>query len=776
MTLPIEFPSDQIDPAAKDYNWHLQYMQAIYHDAIKDERFSARRKAMAENRAYAKGQQNAERYFPAIGITEKDVRENKAWKNISTDILPIAPKYREMMITRLVNELTDLQVQLIDDESIKAQKKQESKIKTYMVHREYIDNLQAGGMQVQNPIPKGVPQPGSLSEVALIVAMYLQHPVAVEMKDKLADAFKLNNWKELSREIAADLVDTGLSGTRTHMQRNTVLPRIQTVLPENLIFSQSRHNDKRDCHYAGEIISVTIQDLREMDYKQQLTEKDYYDLACRYNTSYSNESAYSLEQFYGTHRYQMYDHQRVDVLMTEWMSSDVKVYQKRKNAQGNDRIAMKNYGWYNPFKATDEYKKKYTDREVILDSEKHIYQGCWIVGTDKIFAWGLQESMEHEGDDFQVPKFSFRIYETASFIERIKVNVDNAQINWYQFQHHLSQSRPDGFLFEEGSVNNLSIKGKSGENPMSEMENFLMLTATGSGFYKKDRDDPYQGIGITPNPGGISSAAREHMQFIMQNMQMIQDFTGFNAGSDASTINPEMGKAVTEIMRQNNQTAIEFLSHGLRRLTEETARRCAFLIPENIRLNQLKNKGAGPPGQGGKSSAYMTPQDQMPEFRYRIYIEEGVDFEQKRALNKHLDIALKQQMISPDQALIVETERNIERAKHLLVMFVSKNQEKAEQAAQANQQAAQQANQQGAQAASQGKIAELQAEWDKRIEMERMSKEFELEKEKIKSAYALQIKQIEMGFKQQDREEKHQDNLEIEEYRGEVAMSKAGMR
>ncbi len=42
----------------------------------------------------------------------------------------------------------------------RAQKKQESKIKTYMVHREYIDNLQAGGMQVQNPIPKGVPQPG----------------------------------------------------------------------------------------------------------------------------------------------------------------------------------------------------------------------------------------------------------------------------------------------------------------------------------------------------------------------------------------------------------------------------------------------------------------------------------------------------------------------------------------------------------------------------------------------------------------------------------------
>lgn len=727
MKLEAYFPSDQIDPKKKDKAWHKLWLEAIYNHSTNEAGFHDRREKFFNLRRYARGEQEIADYGPVIGINEADMESGEAWKKIDWTPLKITKKFVRILVNEMTSRHTDLLIDLINEEGREEIRKKESDANAYMLHEQlFKDVSQVSGVQVSKPLPPNVPSPTSPEETKDIMTMYAPHPAIVEMKDKIEKAFKINNWEEIAKKVSKDLVEVGLGGTRTKLGNNTFAPKIEPVVPENLLLPDCRYDDFRDAWYMGELISVTIAELRRMDYNNELTEKDFLTIAQNKSSEKYGRFSYSdIVTFYRDHSYYPYDEQKVDIVYGEWISSDMNVYQTKTNKQGNKTTKRKPYDWYDHEKAKDEYKKKYTDREVIVESEPNIYTGIWVCETDHVINWGMQESMEKIGkDDYSRPRFSFKLYTTekSSFVEEIMPNIDNMMVNWYQMQHHQMQTRPDGIAVDIDSMLAVTaMTGKGGEGGLTWQENIRMFKAIGSVLYKTV-DNALGGtpsVPITPIPGGMGQAAKDHYEAVIAQIQMIAEVTGLTPQVSAGQVDPKTGKAVSEMLASASASAFSHLTRAYDKIYEETAQRIAHLISETTRSRKFS-----------KARNYFNISPIVRKYEYEVSIDPALTNYQREMLARHVEMSLQQQLLLPEQAILIQKQKSLDKSIHLLLRFRREAEEKQARMAQQNSRMQMEQNQASQQQALEEKIAVIRAEIEGKTAM---SREEYAHKEKLRA-------------------------------------------
>lgn len=769
----MNFPSDQIDPADKGKEWCLQYLKAIESDAVNNGGYDERKREFEKRRRLARGKQDWTEYLPVLDVTEEDLRNRESWKKIDWAPLKIPMKFVRVLVNELVSRHTDLIVDLIDDEGIQEKKMMEAKVNTYMLHEKMFNDLQdVSGVQVSPPLPPGVPKPQTPDETKDILSMYAPNPYAVEMKDRIEKTYRLNNWSELSREIAQDLVEVGLAGTRTVLGGNKHAPKVMPIIPEHMLLPYSRHNDYRDAWYIGQILKVTISDLRRMDHKKELTERDYFEIAQNQDKeAYSSLTYQDALNHFSEHSYYPYDDCKIDVVFAEWDSTDVNVFLTRKNRNGNITVKRKPYKWYDHEKDKDKFKKAFIDREVTLDSWDNIYTGMWIKGTDHVINWGLQESIENHGEDFDKPRKSFKLYTTggSSFIDEIAPHIDNIMVNWYQMQHHQTQSRPDGLAVEIDSLVKAQHVGKGGEGGITWKDNLKMYQSIGTIVFKwietSGGSTPFP---IQQLPGGIPKAASEHFKAVLDQIQMISETSGLTATRVAGSVDPDIGKKVTELQNESSQSAFSHLTRAYDKIYEETSQRICHLIAEITRSSRFalakKNMKA------------------IKEFGQRIFevsIDPGLSNYQRELLAKHVDVSLQNQMLLPEEAMIISKQKNLDRGIHLLLRFRREREEKAARQAQQQSEMQMRQNKEAQQSALQEKLQMLQVEAEAKKQLEmvkaqseaeklRIEKEYEMEVVRMKQEHEYRMKQLDQKFEAAMSQDEHDDAMELAEYNAAV--------
>src|SRR6056297_3412280 len=331
----IGFPNPlarESEKESKDYG--LSFFKAMYrawageNETLLDQRSIRYRRA----RQYAGGYQDEDQYKDLLN-KEGDL----SYLNLNWDIVPIIPKFIDLVVNSITNYEFDIKARAIDPVSSDKRKKKEMDLKTKMLSKKFMKELQEiSGMPL---VEDNEFIPETEDEVNLFMQLSYKQASEIAIEQGLELAMTINDWTELSKRIVRDLVVLGISSVKTELDHRGVI--IRYVDPEFLVTSTSEHPDFKDITWAGEIRRVRISDLKA-EAGNQISEKEYEHIADRFRGRHGNPTSFDRQPYMdGTFTRYDYDRFLVDVLEGQFIVPNKLRAEKKYNRYGNYTIHRK---------------------------------------------------------------------------------------------------------------------------------------------------------------------------------------------------------------------------------------------------------------------------------------------------------------------------------------------------------------------------------------------------------------------------------------------------
>jgi hypothetical protein len=760
------FPSHLIPASKKDKDWHLQYCKAFDKEQTDagGNLFNGNNEKFKRWRSYARAEQDIEQYKDMLGIKKNNGKREDSWRNLDYNILAIFPKFKKIILHKILNNPKEIVLTAIDSQSVNKERDRKIKMKEYLANKDLIQQAEQDlGQKQESPFEEGAPIPKNDDEIDFHMRMYPKNRYLLELKDELDLNFEVNNWEESKKNVVRDLVEVGLAGTRQYIDSNGFI-KVREIVSERFASNKCVKEDFSDIIRGGEYIEMTISDLRQRVSRGTFTEEDYAKMAAvssknkAYNTSSNTFSVDKGGQY-------PYDHEVITVLDAEWFSADDKAYVIGDNKYGNEYVKeMENPYWLDKKGISDEEYSKYQSsqgkkRTIERTTIKNVYKASYIVGTDYIFDYGLQTNMKRAESNLADTKLSFTLYTTEfdSLMRECEPLLDNIQLNWLQFQHHLAQSKPSGIAIEKKALGTVQIGGAGGQK-LTPQQILKMYAETGSYIYKGTDENgrPYPFKPIEELKGGISDAAQQHLGFIIQLIDMLRQVLGINEVEDASTPNPDILKSVAEMASIGTNNALGNLFHAYGHIFEHTAKGIALLLPES----KIIGGGQGiKQALGENSYEFWSDIDEVGFMELSVKIEDGNNQELREVINGYIQASLKSQggSLLPEDAILLHKEQNLER-KYMMLTQKRIQREEEEEGRQARMyKMEEEKNINSSSATEQARQKTLQMEMKFKMRLESTLSELRKSEDRERAKNAIILKKVELGAAM-DKEEMIQYN------------------
>lgn len=660
------FPRHDISPTKKNKKWHLQYSKAFHREFQQGNGKSLRwaKEQYTEWRQYARGKQSIDQYKTLLGLKKNNGKWNQTWRNIDWSILPIFPRFKTVIKNRLLKLPRYIDIQAIDQTSISLEKQRRCDILNYINNKEFYESTERElGLPSTSPFEPGEHVPENTSEVDIYMKMYPKNKLIMLMRDQLDLTLYNNDWKQIEDQIINDLIEVGVSGTYTWMDVNGAI-RINRVIGEHVISNMTTENDFSDIIRVGRYEQITISQLRARVPKGTFTEEDYAAIA--QSASKNEYNALVGHKFFEENNRFPYDHELITILTWECLSADSTAYiltngknlQVRENPDWLGDKTDKQYEQY--------YKAKGENRKVIRDSYNNLYGCVWIVDTDYVYNYGKKTNQIRSTNSLRDVESNYTMYtlDYDSLMRQCIPILNNIQINWLQYQHHLAKSKPGGLAIEKRALGSVDL---GNGQKLTSGQVLQMYAETGSYIYvgtdHNGRHYPFEPI--RELRGGISDAAKQHLDFIIIQIDILRSILGLNEVTDSSTPDPKIGKAVSEMLQYGTNNALASIYHGFISIYERTLRKISYLVPDSLRISNsnLRNDQTGE-----QNNEFIKALQDTPFVEFGIKIEIGVTDEMRNRLTQHINASLKSNggVLLPEDAFIIENEPNIHRAYLLL--------------------------------------------------------------------------------------------------------------
>jgi len=745
------FPSHNIDPALKDQKkWCSEYIQAFYQEnesGLTGSLFKNDEKNMQNYRRLAKGEQDPDIYKPMVGI--RPGNKSRSWRNIDFDILPIAPKFVELLIGKMMNRRRRAVAKPIDPKS----KEEEKMLKAKLTERILNKKLIEAGLSQDDTVP-GQPLPESVDDVSLHVDLFGKDEYALEAMDGIALYFDANEMSQILSEVVQDLIEVRAGGTFIYLDQNGHI-KMRRVIPERSVTNNCMEKDFKDLTRFGEFIDVTISELKEMWPGQpEETYKRVAEQATgnKYTSKYvpiHEDDAYTFP----------YDAEKITIFKAVWLSDNEWTHLVKKDQNGNPRVFRRAPKIKS--KSTgkeimdDAYMKKHPEREIIRQKIQAVYRASWVVGTDYVFDYGLSTNMPREITDITPTKLPVILYNVKkSIIAQIEPIIHDIQRNWLQYQHHVSKTHPSGWAIEMGALENIKL-GADGQI-LKPKEVLRMAMDTGVVLYRKRYHGPSsnQNKPVEPIQARMSDAGPWHWNQIMFGIQMLRNILGINEVEDASLPQPDILKGVAEIAMQGTNNALFFLSNAIQSIYVRSAKMVAQLLPDAARVS--KSKGFAN-ALGAKSEQFWRT---LESKEMGIIYDDGPDEKRKEYLMGLVNGAVNKGEITADDAFEIENEDNLIRAAWILRKRRKERMQAQEQSQLKMYQAEQEKNIASANAASQAKMQELQMEQQTKMAIENVTFQKETQLEAMKLQNEVIKMKLQAGIDLTAGEQEHLNKME----------------
>jgi len=721
------YPSHLVSNEEKNRSWILQYCKAAWQEyqGVNASSFYHARWKHHRTKEYAMGNQPINKYKPVLGVTEDT---NESWLNIDWSVLPIIPKFRRIAISKLVKRDYNIAATAIDSLA------QEDKERYFEATKKRII-LHDGLSKVDPELPQRVGvdrlpgDPMDLDELEMQRRYTYKHQMSIEMEQAIDLVLYQNNYEEVRRRLIEDLFDDGIAVIKEDIDDNGKI-NIRRVNPSQVIINVCSENDFKDKTHVGEVLELTIAELKEMA-QGQFSDKEYETIANSVKGKYGNSN---MSMPMNTPYARNYDDMKIRVLDIEFYSVNKMMHETRVDKRGN-KVFKKV-----PTDYRQRQKNKYEKTEY-----KVVYTAKWILDTDFIFDYGLKTNMKRQKNAMMDTEMSYHLYSpdfhnmrSLGIMEQLIPIADNIQIAYYRLQQAIAEARPKGIMIEMGALEDIPL-GASG-NQMTPMEVIDLFNKKGVLVYRKvdiqGRPTNYRPIEELQN--GLGQDVLNYYQIIQNNIQMIRDITGLNEFTDGST--PD-GRALTTTAK----LAVESTNNSLASISEAEKlllnKLCGAII---LRIQDVLENGGNIEGYrkslGSNTIEFFKANPNMNIHEYGIRIEDKPDDESRARLLAFMQANLQQGLIEMEDAILIETTDNLKVAQQVLAYKIRKRKEELEAKAMRQQQQNGQIQMQSAQASEQAKQQTMQLQAKAEMELEQLKAQLQMQIQQQKYELETQMK------------------------------------
>jgi len=745
------FPKQTVSDAEKlSYDYGLSVARAIQSEWFNNDRNNNRYRNNYNNfhnlRLYARGEQSIQKYKDELSING-----DLSYLNLDWTPVPIIPKFVDIVVNGISERLYDVKVFSQSPNGIEKRTNYMESLLADMELRDFDEtNFQEFGLETREN--KDVELPETNEELQL--HMQLTYKQAVELAEEQAinTLFHGNNYDLIQKRFYYDLAVLGIGAVKTEFNTSEGVT-IKYVDPADLVYSYTDSPYFDDIYYVGEVKSIPVNELAkqfpflsEEDLKDIMNNKSYYR-----NT---NKNTYNSDKE---------DNNKLQVLYFNYKTYMNEVYKVKETGTGGDKIIPKDDTFDPPQDMQGGYSK-------LLRSVEVLYEGAYILGSDKLLKWEMASNMMRPKSNFTKVKMNYaivapRMYngKIESLVKRITGFADMIQLTHLKLQQVMSRLIPDGVYLDADGLAEIDLGNGTNYNPQEALNMFFQTgSVIGRSFTQEGDINPGKVPiqEINTNNGGAK------MQSLIQTynyyLQMIRDTTGLNEARDGSMPDKNALVGVQKLAAANSNTATRHILNSGLFLTSQIAELLSLRISDIIEYSPTKE--AFIETMGVHNVATLEEMSNLHLYDFGIFIELQPDEEEKARLENNIQMALQQKNIELEDAIDIREIKNIKLANQVLKIRRQKKLERDREVQLENIQAQSNSNTQAAQAAAQIELQKEQALTQSKLQLEqtraqlenqKMQNEAELKKQlmALEFQYNMQLKGVETsGLKQREKE------------------------
>ena len=673
-------------------------------------------------RAYSRGAQPIDKYKPQLSVKDKTRNDPNAtsYRVLNWEILDIYSKFVNVLIGKLIEQNNDIGIYAIDKRAQDARRKKKIELQEEVINGQFYDDItEKTGIQFERPTQEDViPPPQNMGEIDMFMGTFYKEDYCLVVQDLLKEINEQDNYNYILSEVARDLIEIATAVTKTYRVGNKILRR--KCNPERMGVSSSTKSNFEDVKYIWEDWDLTIGQLKEIA-GNQLNEDQYREIAeLSGRTQFSDVN---VPDFFKQNLCYPWDNTKITVKDSVWFSPDWMTEQIKISHFGDTEVYQKSFDWWKELEAkgvtVDSFNEANENKvsRYCLDNQ---YQCLWIKGTKYVVNHGLSKDMLKNSSSIGKTVGPFTIYQLKKCItESVMPVLDNIQINWMQFQHHIAKSVPGGPAIEFTALQDISIEGAGGKK-LTPKQALQIYWETGTLLWRR-RDAAGNLSNFKPiveMEGGMSNAAEKHFNFVIQDINLLRGQIGLNELTDASTPNSEMGKAVASMASGATDDALRPLHFAFDEINKGTHQRTIMHITGMARTG-LAPYYTEVVGLRGMSLVKFL--SDLTDHELGCYLMKAPSQETIQWFAKYCDTGINSGSLLEEEAFEIMNETNVYRKVRLLKMYRQQKRKAAMQDEQMKAQIKSQNDTATAQAASKAaadaeeRISQAKAdlEWEK---------------------------------------------------------------
>jgi len=666
------FPIDTLDPKLKEEkSYGRKIAKYIYYKGLVEDHSSNRRVNAQENRKYAANKQNVDKYKGLLDA-EIDNKGDKSYMNIDWSVQTPCKKYVDTIVGDMMNQDHKIQFNAIDNNSKKEKRKKRDEFYGQLVRQRDIAAMEQESGLVLEKKEDFIPY----SPEEIDIYMDLEYKQAIEIGMESIVDFELtkNLWDEkLKKRVIRDFVENNKGCVRLYFDRNNEIKLRYVDAPLNYYSSYTNEPDHSNVAYQAEKVLMSIRDLRERDVHNEVSEKQWFDIArasskkhgnsaWRFGTNFDNGRTYDGEEY-------SYSDYRIEVLDFIFYTTDKYTYAEKEDKYGGKHISKKSYGYKKP-------ERSRRNIEVINKEVQMSYEGIWVVNSDILMGYERSKNILRPqtapGESISPMLLHRYIYfepnlrdgNSSSFVETIKPNIDTIQLLVLRKRHVIAEMNPTGVAIDVSGLSDVMAALKT-TDPLKIVK---LYKQKGVLFFSRTdvNGDPVNGLPVQELGSAFAQSLVAIDNAIINEIEHIRSNGGINDARDGSSPDKDalVGIEKMRLLASNNttrETYKGFLDGVYAPIGKVIARMVQYKVEYGDGIKEYDNII----GELGVKSVEFAESTTMTQLG--IKIEALPTDDQIEQLLKMLDIALQNQEIRPEDYLEVKRVMNIKKAERLLI-------------------------------------------------------------------------------------------------------------
>jgi hypothetical protein len=748
------YPVHDVDPREKGYDFILQYTRAAYSDSRGFMPFTTVNipgaLKMYEIRMYGMGKQSVDKYKKMVTPGEGT---DESWRAVDWTVPAFLSKYREIGIAKILQRRFDIQAFAIDP---LAKSEEDAVFNEWKIKLTMRESIEKAGLNVDD-FPQLKPQPGEpedLEQLEMMREFGYKHIMAMEAENAVNLIHQQNDFEEKRKRTATNLYDFGIGAYTQWIDENGMVKE-RDIDPEYLGLSYCEKPDFSDLVHWFEIVPTYIADLAPYYTKEQL------DKICEMSMGKNgNPTQYVPFNGYFNRSWMRF---KVFVCKIKFLSWNETVYKEETDNIGNMRFRKTKFSDRQymsissngqlvdetPKEASDYYasidetgERGASTPKYMKDVTKVVYKGSWIVGTDYMHDYGLQENQNRKlsswwDTDLGIQIYSWNFYKMqfTGITERLIPFEDKACMAWFNLQNLANQLIPYLINIDMNAVESAGF-GKGGKKMQpSEVVNFIFskFVVPYRSTDLLSRNPNYKPVSIEAT--GQLAAFAQLYDDLERTLYLMQQISGLNELTDGSTPNAKTLIPVAEAAVQSTNNALYLISSADRWLIERSADAIVQKVQIAVKLGKVEGY-AKALGKNAVEFFKINPDISLHELG--IFLEDLPTDAQREQLWMKVNSKEQQGFLTIADEIFILKCRNLTQAAQVMDYKIKKRKEEAHlQQMQLVQEQAK-GNEQVAVATSQAKQEELMLQSELKIQEIIVEKEYEFRIEQMKKQSDLQ--------------------------------------